>query len=302
MTPSPGSTAPHAERSESDVAVVAEQLVARLNSLSGCLVAYSGGVDSAVVAKAAFLALGDRALAVTGVSASLAAGELESARRVAADIGIAHRTLATEELASDAYLANAADRCFHCKSELYTRLRPLADELGLGAIVNGANADDRGDFRPGMTAADRQGVTSPLLEMGIDKQTVRRLAAHWRLEVADKPAMPCLSSRVAYGVSITPERLARIDAAERLLRELGFDSVRVRCHERELARLEVAPADLPRLAEPAIRERVSRELRQLGFTYVTVDLQGFRSGSFAPLVPVEALTAYARPPAQRPQG
>lgn len=274
------------------VAADAQRLVALLAEIGPCVIAYSGGVDSAVVAQAAHLALGERAVAVTGSSASLAAGELETARRIAAAIGIEHRVVATRELQSAAYLANAPDRCFHCKDELYGRLRPLASEWGLPAVVNGANADDRGDFRPGMTAAAQHAVRSPLAELGLGKSQVRQLAAHWGLEIWDKPATPCLSSRVAYGVEITPERLARIDAAEQVLRQCGLGTVRVRCHERELARLEVPLDALPRLCEPQVRERIVRELRGVGFAYVTVDLEGFRSGSFAQLVPVETLQAY----------
>ncbi|MCA9260460.1 MAG: ATP-dependent sacrificial sulfur transferase LarE, partial [Planctomycetales bacterium] len=234
-----------AERAE----VIAERLVSAVGALESCLVAYSGGVDSAVVAKAAYLALGAKALAVTGVSPSLAAGEAQAAARIARSIGIAHREIATDEMLRDEYLRNAPDRCFHCKSELYDRLGALADELGYAAVVNGANVDDLGDFRPGMQAAAQRRIASPLADCGMDKAQVRRVAQFWDLEVWDKPATPCLSSRVAYGLSITPERLARIDAAERLLREAGLPSVRVRHHENELARLEVDASSLSRLCE-----------------------------------------------------
>lgn len=283
------------EQGDESVELSAQRLVRLLAEWPGCLVAYSGGVDSAVVAKAAHLALGDRAVAVTGASPSLAEGELDAARRIASAIGVDHRVVETDELSNPAYVANAPNRCFHCKDELYGRLEGLARQWNLRMIADGANADDLGDFRPGMTAARQHGVRSPLAELGFGKSRVRELAVHWRLEVWDKPATPCLSSRVAYGVDVTPERLKRIDAAERLLRELGFGTVRVRCHEHELARLEVPLSELPRLCEPSTREHVARELQTLGFAYVTLDLEGFRSGSFAAMVPADALQVYARP-------
>jgi uncharacterized protein len=277
------------------VATLAEQLVATIAPLESCIVAYSGGVDSAVVAKAAHLALSHRAIAVTGVSASLAEGELEAARRVAQGIGIPHEVLATDELSHPDYLRNAPDRCFHCKSELYEKLRAEADRRGIAAIVNGANADDLGDFRPGMQAAGNFAVHSPLAECGLTKADVRALARYWNIEAWDKPATPCLSSRIAYGVSVTPERLARIDAAEQLLRSLDLGSVRVRLHENELARLEVPLAALPRVCEDEVRSAIVVRLRELGFRYVTIDLEGFRSGSFQQLVPSETLTRFAAP-------
>jgi uncharacterized protein len=278
---------------EFDVAAVADRLVATIAPLQSCIVAYSGGVDSAVVAKAAFLALDDRAVAVTGVSASLAAGELEAAAKTAAAIGIPHETLATDELAHGDYLRNAPDRCFHCKTELYAQLRRWADERGVAAIVNGANAEDRGDFRPGMQAAADFGVRSPLAECGLAKANVRALARHWGIEAWDKPATPCLSSRIAYGVSVSPERLARIDAAEQLLRSLDLGAVRVRLHENELARLEVPLDSLVRICNPSTREALVARLRELGFRYITLDLEGFRSGSFQQLVPSEELARFA---------
>ncbi len=261
-----------------------DQLVEFLAKLPDCLVAFSGGVDSAVVAKAAQVALGDRAVAVTGVSASLATGELEAARRIAAAIGIRHEIINTDELSDPGYLANAPSRCWHCKNELYSQIRGLAQKLGMTQIANGTNRDDLGDFRPGLQAAAEQGVLSPLVECGIDKQGVRQLALDWQLEVWDKPASPCLSSRVVYGLEITPERLARIDAAEALLKELGFTGVRVRCHHDELARLEVAADEIARLADTELRTKIATRLREFGFRFVTIDLEGFRSGSFLPLV------------------
>jgi pyridinium-3,5-biscarboxylic acid mononucleotide sulfurtransferase len=256
-----------------------DALLARLAELPSCAVAFSGGVDSAVVAKAAHLALGDRAVAVTGVSASLAEGELEIARRVAELIGIRHLVLDTQEFARGEYVRNAPDRCYHCKTELYTQMEGLAERLGVAAMVNGANADDRGDWRPGMKAASEHDVLSPLAECGLTKADVRELAAHWNLPVADKPAAPCLSSRVAYGEEVTPERLHMIDQAERFLRELGLTEVRVRYHRGDLARVEAPPAALERLCGQEVRVPLVARLRELGFKFVTLDLEGFRSGS-----------------------
>lgn len=270
------------------------QLVRALGELPSCLVAFSGGVDSAVVAKAAQLALGKRAIAVTGVSASLATGELETAQRIAKAIGIRHESVATEELADAEYLENRPDRCWHCKDELYRQLEVLAEQWQYEWIVNGANADDLSDFRPGMLAADEHRVRSPLAECGFGKSTVRQIAQHWQLEVWDKPATPCLSSRVVYGLEITPERLKRIDKAEQALRELGLTNVRVRCHHDELARLEVALDDLPVLCSDKVRSRLVERFRELRFRYITVDLEGFRSGSFQQLVSADELLRNTR--------
>ncbi len=271
-----------------------QQLTDLIAEMPSCMVAFSGGVDSAVVAKAAYAALGERAIAITGVSASLASGELETAIRIAKSIGIRHETVSTEELENQAYLENQPNRCWHCKTELYGQLQGLATRRGFQVLLNGANADDAGDFRPGIKAAGEHSVRSPLAECGFDKATVREIALHWDLEVWDKPATPCLSSRVVYGLSITPERLARVDAAEQLLRELGFSTVRVRYHQDDLARLEVAIEDLPRLCEETVRKQLAEDLRKIGFRYITIDLEGFRSGSFQQLVSPEELLRYGK--------
>lgn len=269
-------------------------LLALVGSYETCAVAFSGGVDSAVAAQAAFLALGDRAVAVTGVSPSLAAGELQAAVDLAAHIGIRHQVLSTEEFADPNYLRNAPDRCFHCKTELYTQLTGLVERLGVRVIVNGLNFDDRGDYRPGMAAAANHNVRSPLLECGLTKDEVRRLAADWGLPVWDKPASPCLSSRIAYGEQVTPERLAMIDRAEQFLRQQGLREVRVRYHKGDLARVEIASADLARLAQDQFRAALVAQLRSLGFKFVTLDLEGFRSGSLNQLVSVEDLRVLPR--------
>jgi uncharacterized protein len=262
-----------------------EALLAALARLESCAVAYSGGVDSAVVAQAALLALGERAVAVTGASASLASGELELAQQVARQIGIRHVVVATEELNSAAYTRNAPDRCYHCKTELYTQLERLLPQLGVKEIVNGANADDLGDYRPGMRAAAERRIHSPLAECGLTKADVRELAAAWKLPVWDKPATPCLSSRIAYGEEVTPQRLAMIDAAEQFLRARGLTRVRVRYHKGDLARIETPLSELPQLAGE-LRDELAAELRRLGFKFVTLDLEGFRSGSLNQLVQI----------------
>ena len=258
---------------------VARSLVELIAGFGSCAVAFSGGVDSAVVAKAAQLALGPAAVAVTGRSASLASGELEAASHLANLIGIRHVVVDTGEVSQAQYAANGPDRCFHCKTELYTQLESLAAELGTATIANGANTDDLGDYRPGMRAAAQHRVRSPLAECGLNKAAVRQLALAWELPVWDKPAMPCLSSRVAYGEPVTPERLEMIDRAEQFLRGLGLANLRVRYHKGDLARMEVPAEAIARLSQPDTREAVLAELRRLGFQYVTLDLEGFRSGS-----------------------
>ena len=281
-----------AELSKS-LATKREQLLELLTGYGRCAVAFSGGVDSAVVAQAAQLALRDGAVAVTGTSDALAAGELEAARDLAARIGIRHIVISTEEFANPDYVANKADRCYHCKTELYSQLGRMRERLGVSAVVNGANADDLGDYRPGLKAANEQDVLSPLAECGLTKQEVRQLAAAWDLPVADKPATPCLSSRVAYGLNVTPERLDRFDQAEQFLRSLGFNELRVRLHADDMARIEVPVSEVGKLCEPNARGSIVAEFERLGFKFVTLDLAGFRSGGFTKLVPSEMLTRFA---------
>jgi len=272
-----------------ELAVKRDRLLSLVADLGSCAVAFSGGVDSAVVAKAAQLALGARAVAVTGTSASLAAGELDEAIAVARLIGIRHEILATDEFADPAYVANAPDRCYHCKTELYEQLEGAIERFGVAAVLNGANLDDCGDHRPGMAAAAEHRVRSPLLECALSKDEVRQLAASWGLPVWDKPASPCLSSRIAYGEEVTPQRVAMIDQAERVLRSLGLRELRVRYHKGDLARLEVPLDALPRLAQPEVRQQLVEELKRLGFKYVTLDLEGFRSGSLNQVLPLNEL-------------
>lgn len=272
-----------------EVAAKRDRLLALLARYGSCAVAFSGGVDSAVVAKAAQLALGAAAVAVTGTSASLAEGELAEAAELARLIGIRHHVLATSEFANPAYLENAPDRCYHCKTELYTRLDGLGEVLGAAVVVNGANLDDQGDYRPGMVAAAEHNVQSPLLECGLAKDEIRRLAAHWGLPIWDKPANPCLSSRIAYGEEVTPERLAMVDQAEQYLRRHGLAELRVRYHKGDLARIEVPLAAFERLMQPELRWGLVERLKALGFKFVTLDLEGFRSGSMNRLVAAENL-------------
>ena len=261
-----------------------ERLLQRLAELKSCAVAFSAGVDSTVVARAAWESLGSRACAVTAVSPSLASGELEQARSLAQQIGIRHLEIQTSEMNREGYRENSPDRCYHCKTELYEHVESILSAAGVQHVVNGANLDDLGDHRPGMRAAAEHGVLSPLIEAGIDKAEVRQLAAHWGLPVWDKPASPCLSSRIAYGEEVTEERLRRIDAAEQALRELGLSPARVRLHRGELARIEVPASEIAKLAAPDIHGALVRQLKALGFHYVTLDLEGFRSGSMNELI------------------
>jgi uncharacterized protein len=274
-----------------DPALIAQRdrLLATLKGYGRVAVAFSGGVDSTVVAQAARDALGDAALAVTAVSESLAEGEREEAEALARRIGIRHRLIRTEEFADPNYLRNHPDRCYFCKSELYGRLAGLLGALGADVIASGANADDLGDHRPGMRAAGEHGVRHPLLECGLNKAAVRDLARAWGLPIFDKPATPCLSSRIAYGESVTPERVAMIDRAEQWLRQRGFRLLRVRYHKGDMARIEVPIDELPRLAGPELRGELARAFHALGFRYVTLDLEGFRSGSLNGVIPVESL-------------
>lgn len=282
------------------LAVKRARLESLLASYGRCAVAYSGGVDSAVVAAAAYRVLGDNAVAVTAASESLADGELEAAAAIARQIGIRHEVLRTAEIDNPLYVRNAPDRCYHCKTELYTQLEAFLARWGEAAIANGANADDAGDYRPGMTAATEHAVRSPLLECGITKHEVRQLAAAWGLPVWDKPASPCLSSRIAYGEAVTPERLRAIDRAEQVLRGLGLREVRVRYHRGDLARIEVPPDTIAKLASSETRGRLIEAFRDLGFKYVTLDLAGFTSGSLNAVLPLETLTT--SPPPVAPSG
>ena len=264
-----------------------ESVVSFISQFESCVVAMSAGVDSAVVAKAASLALGSNAMAVTAQSPSLASGELEQAREIAELIGIEHRVLNTSEFSNPNYLRNQGDRCYYCKSELYGQMRVLADSLDGEILLNGTNLDDLGDYRPGLKAARESNVRSPLAECQINKATVRAMARHWHLPTWDKPASPCLSSRVAYGEEVTAERLQMIDLAEQYLRALGIEPVRVRYHRGDLARIEVPPQSIESFTNPQAREELEQYFRGLGFQFVTIDLGGFKSGSLNQLLQID---------------
>lgn len=278
------------EIADPELAAKRDRLLDIMQSYESVAVAFSGGVDSTVVAKAAQLALDDRALALTAVSPSLAAGELDEAEGLARIIGIRHAIVETTEFQNPDYLKNPTNRCYFCKTELYSQAERLLPRYGIKVLANGANLDDRGDHRPGMRAASEHQVRSPLIEAGLTKSDVRALAREWLLPVWDKPAMPCLSSRIAYGVEVTPERVRRIDAAEQFLRQhLGDVDLRVRVEADDLARIEVPLAAIARLASEELRTALVARFRSLGFRCVTLDLEGFRSGSLNAVVPLESL-------------
>jgi pyridinium-3,5-biscarboxylic acid mononucleotide sulfurtransferase len=264
-----------------------QHLLDVLRTMQRVVVAYSGGIDSTVVAKAAYLALGDNALAVTADSASVPRAEIEEAKAIAKRIGIPHRIVSTSEFANPNYVKNDGTRCYFCKDELYGRIDELLPSLGFDVVVSGANLDDRGDYRPGLIAAAEHKVRHPLQEAGFTKADVRALARAWDLPTWDKPASPCLSSRLAPGVEVTTERTARIEAAEAYVKKLGLREFRVRLHEGELARIEVPPDTIANLATPEVYGELVRYFKTLGFRYVTLDLEGFRSGSLNELIPLE---------------
>jgi uncharacterized protein len=268
-----------------EIAAKRDRLLALLHDCESCAVAFSGGLDSTVLAKAAQLALGDRAVAVTGASASLAVGELDQAKELARLIGIRHEIVATGEMSLPAYRANAADRCYHCKTELFQQIGQLASRWNMAVVLDGSNQDDHGDYRPGLQAARDCKVRSPLAECGLTKPEIRRLAEFWRLPTWNKPASPCLSSRVAYGEEVTPERLTMIDRAERFLRERGFQPLRVRYQKGDAARIEVSIEQLAKFLQPELRRETVEYFKSLGFKYVSLDLEGFRSGSMNAMLP-----------------
>ena len=259
----------------------------RLSDLESTLVAYSGGVDSALLAKLAYDALGSQALAVIAVSESLPARELRAARVVAEEIGVPLREARAYELQNEEYAKNAPNRCYFCKDELFTQLEAVSEETGIQNVVYGANLDDTGDYRPGMEAARKWRVHAPLLEAEMTKEDIRALSKALGLSTWDKPALACLSSRFPHGTRITAKKLAQVDAAEDCLHSLGFRQFRVRHHEDpsggwSMARIEMAPEEMGRVFQNGAHETIASTLREIGYRFVSLDMDGYRTGSLNP--------------------
>src|ERR1044072_7005232 len=255
-----------------------ERLREIFRELESVIVAYSGGVDSSYVAYVANAELGPRAVCITGQSASLPGFQRAEIDRVVEKFGFQHEVIQTDELENPSYSANNPDRCFFCKDEVYTKLESVASSRGIQTIVDGSTVDDLGDYRPGRRAAMQHAVRSPLIEAGLSKSEIRELSRNATLPTWDKPASPCLSSRIAYGTTVTIERLSKVDRGEEILREFGFREFRVRHHD-QLVRLEIAQSEMDRVMRKEVFEKLAARFRELGFKYVTLDLEGFRSGS-----------------------
>jgi uncharacterized protein len=276
---------PALEQAEARLRALEDQL----RSLDNLMVAYSGGVDSAFLAATAHRVLGSRMLAVLADSPSLARRDMEQAQAFAREQGMALRVIQTEELDKPEYQRNDADRCFHCKTELFESMEALASELGITHIAYGMNADDTRDFRPGQRAARQHRVIAPLADAGLTKHEIRTLAKAAGYTLWDRPAAPCLSSRVEYGRPVTREVLDQVERSEESLRRLGFREFRVR-HHGELARVEISRAELPRALAVDVLDAITAELRHAGFKYVTLDTAGFRSGSMNAILPADVLS------------
>ena len=263
-----------------------------LRGMESVVVAYSGGVDSALLANAAHRALGDRSLAVTAVSPALAARELADAKDLAQQFGFNHRVIHTNEMAQEGYVANSPQRCYFCKTELYTHLCRIAEDEGYAWVANGANTDDLGDYRPGLLAASERQVRSPMVEVGLSKQMVRELARYLEMPIWDKPAQPCLSSRIPYGTPVSVETLSKIERAEDYLRGLGLREVRARHHDR-LCRIEVGEEEMEFAF--AHRQEIGQALKEIGYLWVSMDLAGLRSGSLNDQLKLTPVSQTAEP-------